>query len=250
HCDFAEQVTVSHDGKPLRPDLVVRLPGGRAVVVDSKVPLDAFLDASGTSDPDEHEHHLARHARQVRSHIDALSSKSYWRALKETPEFVVLFLPAESFLSAALQSDAGLLEHAARKQIVIASPTNLIGLLRTVAHGWNQQTLAEQTREIHELGRTLHERIGKVATHLDKLGRSLSGSVEAYNSAIGSLESRVLVTARQFSDLAVTDEHLAAPRPVEVPPRPLTAPELLEALTPHREELGGSHGVASARETG
>lgn len=250
-CDFSEQVSTTHDDRPLRPDLVVHLPGGRAVVVDSKVPLDAFLDAVGTSDPEEHERHLGRHAGQVRTHIDALSSKAYWRALADTPEFVVLFLPAESFLSAALQTDATLLEHAARRQVVLATPSSLIGLLRTVAHGWTQQALAEQTREIHELGRTLHERIGKVSGHLEKLGRSLSGSVDAYNAAVGSLESRVLVTARQFSDLAVTDQVLDSPASVETAPRPLTAPELLEALTPQRavgyDESGPS---PSARDVG
>lgn len=245
-CDFTEQVNGEHDGRRLRPDLVVNLPGGRSIVVDSKVPLDAFLDAVGASDPDEHEHHLQRHARQVRTHIDALASKSYWRTVTDSPEFVVLFLPAESFLSAALESDPGLLEHAATRQVVLATPTSLIGLLRTVAHGWTQQALAEQTREVHELGRTLHERIAKVGDHLTRLGRSLTNSVEAYNAAVGSLESRVLVTARQFQDLSVTRDSLPSPRPVESSVRPLTAAELLDAATPQRADLADQSGEPPA----
>jgi DNA recombination protein RmuC len=215
-CDFLEQVHLS-DGaqRSLRPDLVIRLAGGRSVVVDAKVPLEAFLDATATDDPQEREVHLARHARQLRTHVDTLGSKRYWRALPETPEFVVLFLPAESFLSAALDVDGALIEHAADRGVVLASPTTLIALLRTVAHGWRQEALADRAREIHRVGRELHERIGTMSGHLAKLGRTLDTAVAAYNHAIGSWESRVLVAARRFEELDATDDRLPDTHTVE-----------------------------------
>ncbi len=203
-CDFTEQARVTGDDGTQIPDVVVHLAGGRSVVVDAKVPLDAFLDATSTDDPDEHAGHLRRHARQLRAHADTLSAKAYWRALPETPEFVVLFVPGEAFLSAALDAEPDLIERAAEKHVVLATPTTLIALLRTVAMGWSHATLAERTREIHALGRDLHDRLGVMGSHLDKLGRSLRSSVEAYNATVGSLEARVLVTARQFGELGVT----------------------------------------------
>jgi DNA recombination protein RmuC len=212
-CDFEEQVHLA-DGA-LRPDLVVRLAGGRAVVVDAKVPLDAFLDATSTDDPDEREADLARHARQLRAHIELLGSKRYWRSLPETPEFVVLFLPAESFLAAGLEADGSLIEYAAERGVVLASPTTLIALLRTVAHGWRHEALADQAREIHRVGRDLHERLGTMSGHLGKLGRSLDAAVGAYNQTVGSWESRVLVAARRFEELDATDDVLETPHPVE-----------------------------------
>ena len=218
-CDFTEQARLSGDDGTQVPDVVVHLAGGRSVVVDAKVPLDAFLDATTSDDPEEHEAHLRRHARQLRGHADALSAKAYWRALPETPEFVVLFVPGESFLSAALDAEPDLIERAAEKQVVLATPTTLIALLRTVAMGWSHATFAERTREIHTLGRDLHERLGVMGSHLDKLGRSLRGSVEAYNATVGSLEARVLVSARQFGELGVTRSDLDA-APVEEAPRP------------------------------
>lgn len=237
HCDFSEQVHLAGDDGAQRPDLVVRLAGGKSVVVDAKVPLAAYLDALATDDHDEHQAHLARHARQVRAHVDQLSAKSYWRALPQTPEFVVLFMPAESFLSAALDAEPGLLEHAAARNVVLATPTTLIALLRTIAYGWTTETLAERTREIHELGRELYARLGTVGRHLDKLGRSLKGTIDAYNSTIGSLENRVFVTARHFADVADLEDTMPAPRPVDEAPRPLTAAELLDAVAPERPEL-------------
>ena len=240
-CDFSQQVHLPGEDGTLRPDVVIHLAGGKSIVVDAKVPLAAYLDAIGTEDLDQQQVHLAHHARQLRAHIDQLSSKAYWRALGQhgiaTPEFVVLFLPAESFLSAGLEAEPRLLEYAATHNIVLATPTTLIALLRTVAHGWTTETLAERTREIHQLGRELYSRLGTVGRHLDKLGRSLKSSVESYNSAVGSLENRVLVTARHFSDVADLDEELTAPRPVEEAPRPLTAVELLDAVADPRPEL-------------
>lgn len=240
-CDFDQQVHLTGEDSTLRPDVVVRLAGGKSIVVDAKVPLAAFLDAQVAEDLDERAAHTAHHARQLRSHIDQLSAKKYWQALSQnggqSPEFVVLFLPAESFLSAALDADIDLLEHAAARNVVLATPTTLIALLRTVAHGWTTETLAERTHEIHQLGRDLYARLRTVGGHFDKLGRSLKSSVEAYNSAVGSLESRVLVTARHFSDVAEFDQPLPHLLPVQDGPRPLTAFELLEAVADPRPEL-------------
>jgi DNA recombination protein RmuC len=251
HCDFSEQVHLSGDDGALRPDVVIHLAGGKSVVVDAKVPLAAYLDAVATDDSDEHDAHLARHARQVRTHVDQLASKVYWRALEESPEFVVLFLPAESSLSAALVAEPDLLEHAAVRNVVLATPTTLIALLRTIAYGWTTETLAERTREIHELGRELYSRLGVVGRHLDKLGRSLKGSIDAYNATVGSLETRVFVTARHFADVADLADDIPAPRPVEDAPRALTAAELLDAVVEPRAELPDAEtlapGVASLR---
>jgi DNA recombination protein RmuC len=237
HCDFTEQVHLAGEDGSLRTDLVVHLAGGRAVVVDAKVPLDAHLDALATGDAEEAAAHLRRHARQVRQHVTTLSDKAYWRALPAHPEFVVMFVPAESFLSAALETDPELLAWAAARNVVIATPTTLIALLRTVAHGWTTQVLAERTREIHELGRELHRRLGVMGGHLDKVGRSLKAAVDSFNRAVGSLESRVLVTARQFEDVGVATELLRPVTPVDEAPRPLTAAELLDSVTPERAEL-------------
>jgi DNA recombination protein RmuC len=232
-CDFEEQVRL--DDGAQRPDLVVNLVGGRRVVVDAKVPLDAYLDATSTDEPDAREAHLARHARQLRTHVDALAAKAYWRSLPETPEFVVLFVPAESFLSAALETDPRLLDHAAEKKVVLATPTTLIALLRTVAHGWSHEALAERARDIHRLGRELHTRLLTLGTHFDQLGRSLDRAVGSYNQAMGSLESRVLVSARRFSELSVTDDDLPRPRVVTS----TTDIEAETSVTTPREGFGG-----------
>ena len=236
-CDFAEQVSASRDGEVLRPDLVVTLAGGKHVIVDAKVPLDAFLDATGADSDQERDAHLSRHARQLRQHVDTLAGKAYWRALPATPEFVVLFVPGESFLSAALEAEPSLLEYAADRQVVLATPTTLIALLRTVAYAWTQQTLADKAREIHDLGRDLYDRLSTMGSHLDRLGRSLTGAVSAYNRAVGSLENRVLVSARRFTELGVAGSGLDTPGPVVDVPRPLTTAELLETVAEPRPEL-------------
>ncbi len=243
-CDFAEQVSIRDDspagpgqGTVLRPDLVVNLAGGKSVVVDAKVPLDAFLDATNADSDDERDTHLARHARQLRQHVDTLGAKAYWRALPATPEFVVLFVPGESFLSAALEAEPSLLEYAATRQVVLATPTTLIALLRTVAYAWTQEALADKARDIHELGRELYDRIGVMGGHLDRLGKSLAGAVGSYNKAVGSLESRVLVSARKFADMEVSDQELASPATVSEAPRPLTAAELMEIVADPPEPL-------------
>ncbi|WP_374456134.1 DNA recombination protein RmuC [Nocardioides sp.] len=230
HCDFAEQVT--YDDGRLRPDLVVSLAGGRTIAVDAKAPLAAFLDLTGSDDPAEHDRALSRLGEHVRKHVGDLGSRRYWEAQARTPEFVVLFLPGEAILQAALQAAPDLVEQAAAKNVVVATPSTLIALLRTVAQGWQHEVLNEQAEQVQRLGQELHARLGSMAGHLDRVGRSLNASVVAYNQAMGSLEGRVLVSARRFVDLGVTSDVLEEPRQVESRPRTLAAPELaaLEGL--------------------
>ena len=213
------------DGR-LRPDLVVTLAGGRTIAVDAKAPLAAFLDLTGTDDPAEHDGALARLGEHVRKHVADLGSRRYWEALAGTPEFVVLFLPGEAILQAALQAVPDLVEQAAAKNVVLATPSTLIALLRTVAQGWQHEVLNAQAHEVQRLGQELHARLGSMAGHLDRVGRSLGASVAAYNQAMGSLEGRVLVSARRFAELGVTSEPLEASRQVEAVPRSPAAPEL------------------------
>jgi DNA recombination protein RmuC len=217
-----------------RPDLVVHLAGGKHVVVDAKVPLEAFLDAAEAGDDRTRTERLARHARHVRHHVDALAGKGYWRRLPATPEFVVLFMPGEAFLSHALEADHTLLEYAAERRVILATPSTLIALLRTVAYAWTEQALTHNAREVFELGRELYQRLGRLGRHLDRLGRSLTGAVGSYNEAVGSLETRVLVSARRLHELKVTDEDLHAPAPVDQAVRPLAAAELVGAAAEAR----------------
>ena len=226
-CDFTQQATVRTPDGVQRPDMVINLAGGKQVVVDAKVPLDAFLDATQTDDEHDSRAALTRHARQLRQHTDTLAGKAYWRQFPSAPEFVVLFVPGEAFLSAALESDPSLLEYAATHRVVLATPTTLIALLRTVAYAWTQESLASGAREVHALARELYERLGTVGEHLDRLGRSLTGAVGSYNKAIASLETRVLVTARRLHELDVGHDDLESPHPIEEAVRPLSAAELL-----------------------
>ena len=193
------------------------------MVVDAKTPLDAYLDSVETDDPAEQDRHRQRLAQSVRSHIDALSRKKYWALVNDSPELVVLFNPSEACLAAALETDPGLIEFAASRSIVLAAPTTLIALLRTIEHGWRAETLAQATREIKELGQELHQRLSTLSGHFEKLGRSLRGSVESYNAAVGSFESRVLVTARQFEEIGAASGTLHVLTGVDVAPRTLGA---------------------------
>ncbi|MBN1174518.1 MAG: DNA recombination protein RmuC, partial [Micromonosporaceae bacterium] len=228
HCDFSEQVTATTDRGTVRPDLVVRLHGGRHVVVDAKAPFEAYLAAMEAREDRVRAGCLAQHAKHLRSHVDALGAKDYWAAFESTPEFVVLFVPADPFLDAALQADPSLLEHAFSRNIVLATPSTLVALLRTVAYAWRQESLARNAMAVHRLGQELYTRLSTMGDHLAKLGTSLSGAVGAYNKAIGSLEARVLVSARKLADLGVCPTELATPAQVETSPRQLQAPELVD----------------------
>jgi DNA recombination protein RmuC len=231
HCDFTEQpVSTTVDGT-LRPDLVVTLAGGKNVVVDAKVPFNAYLEAMEARDDGTRNDRLAAHARALRGHVDALSAKAYWTRFEPSPEFVVLFVPADTFLDAALQKDAMLLEHAFARDVVLATPSTLMALLRTIAYTWRQDALAQNAAEVHALGRELHSRLATMGGHLTKVGTSLNTAVSAYNSAVGSLEGRVLVTARRFTDLQVTTAELTGPVQVETAARQVQAPELVASAT-------------------
>jgi DNA recombination protein RmuC len=222
-CDFDEQVVAGGQ----RPDMVVRLAGGKNVVVDSKVSLAAYLEAAETSDDEVRESRLAAHARHLRSHVDQLGAKAYWNALPQTPEFVILFIPGEAFLAPALEHDPGLLEHAILRRVHIATPTTLVSMLRTAQYAWQQQALSENARAVFELGRELHERLSGLGRHVERLGRSLTAAVGAYNQAVGSLETRVLVSARRLSQLGIVESELPSPTAVVDTARPLSAPELV-----------------------
>ncbi|HVX20394.1 MAG TPA: DNA recombination protein RmuC [Acidimicrobiales bacterium] len=230
HCDFEEQVTVSTADGRLRPDVVVRLPGGAQVVVDAKVPLEAFLQSVDAADEDGRRTHLAAHARQVRTHVDQLAKREYWQQFDPSPEFVVAFVPGDPLLAAAFEHDPTLIEHAMASRVLLATPTTLIALLQTVAYGWQQDALATNAREVQQLGAELYDRLRVMANHLAKLQRGITTTVEAFNDAVGSLESRVLVTARRFPELGVVGpgaKELAEIAPVVATARQPQAPELV-----------------------
>lgn len=230
-CDFIEQSSLESDAGRLRPDVVVQLPGGKNVVVDAKAPLEAYLSAVEATDPDQRAAHLQAYGRHVREHVTKLSQKAYWSQFESSPEFVVMFLPGEALFSTALEQVPGLIEEGVAQKVLITTPTSLIAVLRAVHYGWRQERVAESARSVSELGRELHGRLGTLVGHFMKLGRSLETSVKAYNETVGSLEGRVLVSARKLSEhgAASGGPELPEPQQVESAPRSVQAVELEEA---------------------
>lgn len=227
HVDFVEQEQVRTDDGLQRPDMVVRLADGKQVVVDAKVAFLGYLEASEATDERVRAERMAAHVRHVRGHVDALAAKRYWEQFTPAPEFVVMFVPAEAFLHAALDLDPTIWEYAAERNVVLATPTTLLALLRTVAYAWRQETLAANAQAVLDLGKQLHGRLATLGGHLSRLGRSLDAAATAYNQTVGSLETRVLVSARRFADLGVVDSDLDMPVPVNPRLSSVSAPELL-----------------------
>jgi DNA recombination protein RmuC len=228
-CDFEEQPTLQGDGGRLRPDLVVHLPGGKRIVVDAKAPLNAYLDAQEAESDDARVTKLRLHARHVRDHMDNLGSKAYWQQLDHTPDMVVMFLPGETLFSAALQNDVTLIEHGLSRRVLLASPITLIAMLTTIAHGWRQEALADNYREVARLGSDLHDRLATFVGHFDDVRRRLDSAVQAYNHAAGSFESRVLVGARRLKELKVTaGNDLPSTAPIDTTPRRLRHTEQMD----------------------
>ncbi len=226
YCDFNEQETVATEDVRVRPDMIVRLPGNRTIVVDSKVPFDAFYESISTTDEEVRATKLKDHARLVRTHITALSRKSYWDALQPTPEFVLLFLPGETFYSAALENDPKLIEDGISQRVIIATPTTLIALLKAVSYGWRQEQMADNAQEVSNLARTLYDRLRVFTNHFDDIGRNLDRALESYNRGVRSLESRVLVTARRFKERgAIAGDEIEILEPIDKAARPLSRDE-------------------------
>ena len=242
HCDFEQQHTISSADDPdrrMRPDVIVRLPGNKRVVIDAKAPLDAYLKALDAPDEAARQALLAEHAKQVRTHLSQLASKGYAAHVQPSPDFVVMFLPGEMFFSAALEQDASLIEAGVQQGVIPASPTTLIALLRAVAYGWQQQAVEENARKISEIGRNLYESVRVLGGHFDALGTRLKSSLDAYNQAVGSLEGNVLVKARKLRELSAANgsEEIKPLEPIDRVPRMLQSPELTDGLPFHDVEV-------------
>jgi DNA recombination protein RmuC len=257
HCDFLEQSTIRTDGGTLRPDMLVRLPGGKVIVVDSKVPLDAYLSALEASTEVERELHIARHAKQTREHITKLAAKGYHGQLDSTPEFVVMFVPSDGIYQAALAEDPALIEYGVQQQILMATPTTLIGLLWAAHHGWREERIAESARDIAESARELHRRLGRFVEPLAKVGRQLDSAITAYNEAVGSFDHRVVPQVRRIEQAgAASDREVLTPPAVETTARAVTAqlasdedPAIDRSATEPQEPLAGELAAVDAPQT-
>jgi DNA recombination protein RmuC len=247
HCDFEEQKTAPTEDGSVRPDMVVRLPGGGQVVIDAKVPLDAFLQVAEADDEESRKTFLVKHARQLRTHVDQLAKKEYWKQFEPSPEFVVAFIPGEPLLATACEADPALMDFALSKRIVLVTPNTLVAALRTIALSWQQETLADNARQVQQLGAELYERLRTMTGHMQSLERSLTSSVEAYNKAVGSLESRVLVSARKFPDLGVVGSEgpgIAELSAIDA------APRHLQAVAPDADEDDGEPNILALPDGG
>lgn len=224
HCDFFEQEHTQTETGGIRPDMIVRMPGGREIVIDVKTPLDAYLRAVEATDDESRKKELLHHTRNVKERVRELSNKSYWSQFKNAPDFVVLFIPGDQFLSSALENDPGLLESAMQQKVILATPTSLVALLRAVAYGWRQESLAENAEHIRQVGDELYQRLATFADHLNKVGKSLNNSMQHYNKAVGSFDTRILPSARKFTEMGI-----AAKKPVEQPEQIETNARIIES---------------------
>lgn len=215
HCDFEEQVEICGDGRTIRPDMIIYLPGGRQIIVDAKAPLSAYLEALEVDDENLKKNLLKEHAKQIRNHVTVLANKKYWAQFDQSPEFVIMFLPGEIFLSVATEHDLSLIEFAMQQRVIITTPTILLGLLHAIAQGWRQENLAENAKQIIKMGQDLYQRLSTMVNHIGQLGKNLNSSVQSYNSTVASLESRVLVSARKFKELDVHEKNIAELIPIE-----------------------------------
>ena len=230
HCDFAEQVTTDIEDGRQRPDLIVRLPADREIVVDAKVPLEAYLDAVAADTEDARKEAMTRHASHVRAHMNALADKRYWAQFTKAPEFVVMFIPGESFFGAAVDAEHSLIEDSLEKRVVLATPTTLIALIRAIAYGWRQEQIVKNTQEISDLGKQLYDRMKILVEHISDIGKGLEKANNSYNSAVGSMETRVLPSVRRFKELgAASSADIPIVKVVEITPRMLIAPEIKDA---------------------
>ena len=231
HCDFYEQEHTATKEGAMRPDMIVRMPGGREIVVDVKTPLDAYISAVETSDETLRTQHLQRHTKNVKDRVRELSSKAYWSQFTRSPDFVVLFIPGEQFLSAALDNDSGLMEYAMQQKVILATPTSLVALMRAIAYGWRQESLAENAEQIREVGSELYHRLATFTDHLSKIGKSLTSSVQHFNKAVGSLDTRILPSARKFTEMGISSE-----KPIESLSQIETTTKSVESATEQEEK--------------